>query len=154
MTVRPDRRPGQLTPGWRLLTGISWVLVFIAWSGVWKASRELGVATWWLGPVGEPRPVPVMLIPFVAPGVMVGLTLNNARRIPWYGLAAAAVSVAIGLVDLAYVRRLGFVEVLIGIAGALVSLAGFGGTYRAVPAQAPAATTAPPSDGPVPDPAR
>ena len=99
--------PGQLTLGWRLATAATWILVFVAWSGVWKASRELGIATWWLGPVGEPRPFPVLLLPFVAPGVMVALALNNARRLPWYGLAAAAICIAIGIVDLGYVRRLG-----------------------------------------------
>jgi hypothetical protein len=134
--------PGQLTTGWRLATAATWILVFVAWSLVWKASRDLGIATWWLGPVGAPRPFPILLLPFVAPGVMVALALNNARRVPWYGLAAAAIGVAIGVVDLGYVRRLGLVEILLATCAALVSVASLSGRYRRVAgdvAPAPAA---------------
>ena len=124
---------GQLTPGWRATTAVAWILVFVAWSGVWKASRELGIATWWLGPVGEPQPVPVMLLPFVAPSVLVALALNNARRLPWYGLAASLISAVIGIVDVSYIRRLGYVELLLAAAGAAASVASLSGMYR--PAQ-------------------
>jgi hypothetical protein len=114
----------------------TWVLVFIAWSGVWKASRELGIATWWLGPAGRPRPFPIVLAPFLAPGVVVALALNNARRLPWIGLSAAAVSAAIGVVDLSYIRRLGYVELLLAAAAAAVSIASFTGCTSARPTSA------------------
>jgi hypothetical protein len=131
--VRRGPRPGQLTPLWRVATVATWVLVFVAWTGVWKASRELGVATWWLGPDGDPQPVFVSLLPFVAPLAMVLLALNNVRRLPWYGLAAAAVCAVIGIVDLSYVRRLGVAEIVIAGAGAAVAVGGFGGAYRRAP---------------------
>jgi hypothetical protein len=118
------------------------VLVFVAWSGVWKASRELGVATWWLGPDGDPRPIVVTLLPFVAPLAMVLLALNNVRRLPWYGLAAAAVCAVIGIVDLSYVRRLGIAELVIAGAGAAVAIAGFGGAYRRAPVASPVVSPA------------
>ncbi len=121
---------GQLTPGWRLVTGITWVLTFVAYTGVWKASRELGLSTWWLGPISAPRPVPVTLLPFVAPVVMVVATLNNARRLPFYGLAASLVGAVIGLADLPRVTRLGIVELVIAAAGAVVSVASLAGMYR------------------------
>jgi hypothetical protein len=119
-----------------------WVLAFIAWTGVWKASRELGVATWWLGPDGDPQPVFIMLLPFVPPLVMVLLALNNVRRLPLYGLVAAAASAVIGLIDLSYVRRLAIVELAIAAAGAAVAVAGFAGMYRR-PRPQPAAAAAP-----------
>jgi len=122
---------GQLTFGWRMVTVATWVLVFVAWSGVWKASRELGIATWWLGPVGSPRPFPVLLLPFIAPGVMVALALNNSRRLPWYGLTAAAIGLAIGIADLGYIRRLGYVEIALAACGAAVSVASLSGRFRA-----------------------
>jgi len=114
------------------VTAATWILVFVAWTLVWKASRDLGIATWWLGPVGAPRPFPVLLLPFVAPGVMVALALNNARRLPWYGLTAAAIGIAIGVIDLGYVRRLGLVEILLATCGALVAIASLTGRYRRV----------------------
>ena len=127
-------RPGQLTPGWRLATGAAWIMVFVAYTGAWKVSRELGLATWWLGPISEPQPFFVMLVPFAAPAVMVVLALNNARRLPWYGLTASLVGVAVGLADLDHVRRLAYVELAIAGAAALVSVASFSGLYRAVAA--------------------
>jgi hypothetical protein len=138
-TARPDagadgRRatpsPGQLTRGWRIATGITWGLVFVAFTAVWKSSRELGLSTWWLGPVGEPQPVVVMLLPFVAPVAMLLATLNNVRWLPWAGLVASAGTAVIGIADLDRVLRLGLVEVAIAGAAAAVSVASFGGRYR------------------------
>jgi phosphoglycerol transferase MdoB-like AlkP superfamily enzyme len=127
--VRRFPRPGQLTPWWRLATVATWALVLVAWSGVWKASRELGVAVWWLGPDGDPQPIFIMLLPFVVPLAMIVLALNNVRHLPWYGLAGAALMSVFGFIDLAYVRRFGLVELLIAAAAAAVAVAGFGGTY-------------------------
>ncbi len=121
-------RPGQLTGGWRIVTGVTWGLVFVAFAAVWKVSRELGLSTWWLGPIGEPQPVFVLLLPFVAPVAMVVATLNNARRLPVAGLVASAVTAAIGLGDLDRVLRLGIVELAIAGAAAAVSIASFAGS--------------------------
>jgi hypothetical protein len=141
------RLPGQLTPGWRLTTLATWALAFVAWSGVWKASRELGLATWWLGPISAPRPLVVMLVPFVAPAVMGVLALNNARRLPWLGLGAAAIAAVIGIVDLSYVRRLGIAELVIAAAAGVVSAASLTGMYRAA---APATGADGPAEAPAP----
>ncbi len=134
-TARADGRrdgpvPGQLTRGWRIATGVTWGLVFVAFTAVWKSSRELGLSTWWLGPVGEPQPVVVMLLPFVAPVGMLLATFNNVRWLPWAGLVASAGTAAIGIADLDRVLRLGLVEVAIAGAAAAVSVASFGGRYR------------------------
>ena len=110
-----------------------WVLMFVAYTGIWKASRELGLSTWWLGPVGAPQPIPILLLPFVAPAVMVVLALNNTRRLPFAGLVAGACGALIGLADLGRVTRLGILELAIAGAGVAVSVAGFGGTYRSAP---------------------
>ncbi len=123
-------RPGQLTGGWRIVTAVTWGLVFVAFAGVWKVSRELGLSTWWLGPIGEPQPVFVLLLPFVAPVAMVVATLNHVRWLPIAGLVASAVTAAIGLGDLDRVLRLGVVELAIAGAAAAVSIASFAGMYR------------------------
>jgi hypothetical protein len=120
---------GQLTPGWRVTTGLVWAMVFVAMIAVWKTSRELGLSTWWLGPLGEPAPWFVTLLPFVPPAAMVVLTMNNAVWMPWGGLAAAGALGAIGAADLGRVPRLGVVELAIAGAGALVAVAGFAGRY-------------------------
>jgi hypothetical protein len=116
---------------------VTWGLVFVAFAGVWKVSRELGLATWWLGPIGEPEPVFVLLIPFVAPAVMVIAALNNARRLPVAGLVASAVTAAIAVADLDEVFRLALVELAIAGAAAAVSIASFAGLYRSVRQEGP-----------------
>jgi hypothetical protein len=127
-------------------TGVTWVLVIVALTGVWNASRELGVALWWLGPDGEPQPVFITLLPFLAPLVMIVLVLNNVRLLPWFGLAAAIVTSIFGFIDLGYVRRLGLVELVIAAAGAAVAVAGFGGTYARARDTAPSTTVAAPAE--------
>jgi hypothetical protein len=121
-------------------TTATWVLVIVAFIGVWNTSRQLGVALWWLGPDGEPQPAFIVLLPFVAPLVVIVLALNNIRHLPWFGLASAAATSVFGFVDLGYVRRLGLVELLIAAAGAAVAGAGFGGTYARASDTAPAAS--------------
>jgi hypothetical protein len=119
-----------LTGGWRIVTAVTWGLVFIAFAAVWKVSRELGLSTWWLGPIGEPQPVFVLLLPFVAPVAMVVATLNHTRWLPIAGLVASAVTAAVGLGDLDRVLRLAIVELAIAGAAAAVSIASFAGLYR------------------------
>jgi hypothetical protein len=147
--VRRPPAPGQLTLWWRVATAATWVLVIAAFIGVWNTSRQLGVALWWLGPDGEPQPFFITLLPFVSPLVMIVLALNNVRHLPWFGLAAAAVTSVFGFIDLGYVRRLGVVELVVAGAGAAVAIAGFGGTYARSDAAEPIpAVTAPAPAGP------
>jgi hypothetical protein len=125
--------PGHLTSGWRVVTGTVWGLAFVCFIAVWKTSRELGVHTWWLGPAGEPAAWPVSLLPFVGPIAMIVLAVNNVRWIPWFGLAATAASALVAVPDVAKAPRLAVVEFSIATAGALASIAGLSGRYRAVP---------------------
>lgn len=121
---------GQLTPTWRLLTGLAWVMVFVSFTGAWNVSRQLGLGTWWLGPVSQPRPLYISVIPFLPSVVMLVLMLNDTRRLPVYGLVASVAVAAVGIGDLDEVRRLGVVEIVIGAAAALVTIASFSGMYR------------------------
>lgn len=122
---------GQLTNGWRFVTGLTWGLVIVAYVAVWKTSRELGLSTWWLGPFGDPQTPFVTMLPFIPPLVMVLLAVNNSRWLPRAGLGAAAVLAVIAVLDLGKVPRLALVELAIAGAGALISVASTAGRYRA-----------------------
>ena len=39
-------RVGELTPAWRITVILTWVGAFLAYLAVWKASEEIGIATW------------------------------------------------------------------------------------------------------------
>jgi hypothetical protein len=126
-----DPVAGQLTNGWRLVTGLTWALVIVAYVAVWKTSREVGLNTWWLGPLGDPQPAFVTMLPFVPPLVMLLLVVNNSRLVPWAGLAAAGSLAGIAVFDFGTVPRLAIVELAIAAAGALISVACLAGRYRA-----------------------
>ena len=133
--VRLARTPraGELTGGWRLVTCLTWMLVVVALGCVWKTSDQLGLSTWWLGPRGEPRSLVVQLLPFVPAVLMVLAAINHIRYLPWLGLVASGLVVLTGLFDLARFTGLGVLEIAIGVAAALVSLASLAGMDRADP---------------------
>lgn len=122
--------PGQLTVGWRITTAIVWGLVFVGYIAVWKTSRELGLNTWWLGPIGDPAGWWVSMLPFLPPLAMILLAVNNAKGLPWFGLGAAAWCAVVALFDLGLVFRLALVELAIAAAGALAAIGSISGRLR------------------------
>lgn len=108
----------------------AWVGVFVAYMAVWKASVELGIATWWLGPRSDPQPVLVRLVPFIVTAVFGILATYNVPRLPLIGLVGAAALAAIAVPDLSRSTGLATVEFAIAGAAALVSAASFTGMYR------------------------
>ena len=130
--VRTARTPraGELTGGWRAVTGLTWMLVVVALGCVWKTSDQLGLSTWWLGPRGEPHSIVIQLLPFVPAVLMVLAAINHLRYLPWYGLAASSLIVLTGVFDVVRFTGLGLLEIAIGIAAAVVSLVSLTGMYR------------------------
>jgi hypothetical protein len=127
-------RPGQLVPAWRVALTACWVGAFAGFAAVWKASEEIGIATWWLGPRSDPQPLLVTLIPFaitIAAGVSVAYNLPQAV---WISLAASAGCALLAVFDVSRSGGLALVELAIAAATALVGLAAFSGRYRLAPA--------------------
>ena len=108
----------------------TWVGVFVAYLAVWKASEELGIATWWLGPRSNPQPIVIRLVPFVVTAVFGVLASYNLRRLPTIGLVGAVVLAGIAAPDLSRSSGLATIEFTIAGAVALVSAASFTGMYR------------------------
>ncbi len=108
----------------------AWVGVFTAYLAVWKASEEIGIATWWLGPRSNPQPVVIRLVPYIVTAFFGILASYNVPRMPVIGLIGSAVLTAIAVPDLS--RSAGLAGIELAIAGAvlLVSAASFTGTYR------------------------
>jgi hypothetical protein len=123
-------RAGELTGGWRAVTGLTWMLVVVALGCVWKTSDQLGLSTWWLGPRGEPNSIIVQLLPFIAPVLMLLAAFNHVRYLPWFGLVASGMVTLVGVFDVVRFRGLGLLEIAIGAAAAVVSLVSLTGMYR------------------------
>jgi hypothetical protein len=110
---------------------LAWVGAFLGFMAVWKASDELGIATWWLGPRSNPQPLWIRLIPFAVCAVFGMLASLHVRRLPWLGLLGAALLAAVAVPDLTRIVGLAVTEFLIAGAVAVVSLAALTGMYRA-----------------------
>ena len=136
--VRRARTPraGELTAGWRLVTGVTWMLVVVGLGCVWKTSDQLGLSTWWLGPRGEPHSIVIQMLPFVPAVLMVLAAINHVRYLPWFGLLASILIVLMGVFDIVRFTGLGALEVAIGVAAAVVSLVSLAGMYRNDPSVA------------------
>jgi len=132
---RPPR-PGELTFAWRVALVVTWVGAALAYMAVWKASEEIGIGTWWLGPRSTPQPVVVRLVPFAVTAAFAILAGYNVRRMPWISLIGAAVLAGFAAADLSRSTGLAVAEFAIAGAVAVVSLAALTGTYRTAPASA------------------
>lgn len=146
----PVVHAGELETAWRAVLAACWVGVFFAFAAVWKASEEIGIATWWLGPRSDPQPLLVRVSPF-ALSLAIGLVvIYNRREAVWVSLGGAAVIALLATLDLSRSTGLAVVEYAIAGAAALVTAASFSGRYRAVTRPAEGAS---PTDGSVePDP--
>ena len=109
----------------------TWVGVFVGYLAVWKASEELGITTWWLGPRSSPQPVFMRLIPFFVAAVFGMIASYNVRHGPVFGLIGGVVLASIAIPDLSRSTGLATIEFAIAGAALLVSLVSFTGTYRA-----------------------
>lgn len=123
-----DPMSGHLTPGWSILFALGWAGVGAGMAGVWRASWQLGLPTWWLAP-GTLRPFTTTLA-MAAPITLVIASLRRVRWLPWLGIVGAVVVGAIALGDAARVPRLAVAEAVLAVAGLLISLAALAGIER------------------------
>jgi hypothetical protein len=118
---------------WTIAVVVTWAMVFMSYMAVWKASEELGIGTWWLGPRSDPQPIVVNLIPFVIVAV-VGIAAGiRFRHLPWISVAGSAALILVAIPDLSRSTGLAVVEFTIAGAAMIVSLASVTGRYRADP---------------------
>ncbi len=115
---------------------IAWVGAFLAYMGVWKASEEIGIATWWLGPRSNPQPIWVRLVPFAIIAVVGILASYNVRRLPWISLGGSIALAVIAAGDISRSGGLATIEFAIAGSVALVSLGSFSGVCRAAASDA------------------
>lgn len=123
-------RAGELDVLWRTVLAACWIGVFFAFAAVWKASEEIGIATWWLGPRSDPQPPLIRLSPFIL-ALAVGLiVISNRREAVWVSYGGAVVIGVLAALDVSRSGGLALVEFAIAGAVLLVTTASFAGRYR------------------------
>ena len=128
--VPRPRRPGALTHGWSTTFWIAWAAAAGGFAAVWYSARVTGFATWWLGPETAPRLILVSILPFLAPLALAIAGFVGARRLPWWGIAGAAVTALVAWGDVGRVNGYAAAEFALALGGLLVSLAAFAGVLR------------------------
>jgi len=126
------KRPGQLTPAWRMVFGFGWAGIIIGYAAVWETSRGIGLSTWWLGADAEPRWLLVQLVPFYGPILVAVAAVLNWRYAPYLGIGVSALGAVIAAADLDRVQWLAVVEFVLAGAGLCISVAALAGMYRPV----------------------
>ena len=59
--------------------------------------------------------------------LLIAAAVRSMRRLPWLGLAGAAVMIAIAAFDVGRFTGLALIQIVLAVAGALVSVAAFAG---------------------------
>ncbi len=145
-------RPGDLTTSWRLMLGLGWLSAFFVYAGVWQASVQIGIGTWWIGPRAQPTNTVVKLIPFfltLSLGLLVAYNVRWIVRWSTVGVAAAAL---ISIPDFSRSTSLGVAEAIIAGLLGMITLASLSGRYRVADQQQATASTSRPEPAPL-DPA-
>ena len=140
---RREPRALELTPAWRTAYTVGWLCALLGMASVWKSSRTLGLATWWLGPSADPQLLVVSLLPFAAPIALVIASMRNVRYLPHAGVVGGLALLGVGAGDLGRFTGLATAELAIGGAALLVSIASFAGLYRRADTADPAAAHEP-----------
>ena len=91
---RAPRGPGELTGGWRLVTGVTWMLVVVGARlrvEDERSARPVDVVA--RAARANRNSIVVQLLPFVPAVLMVLAAINHVRHLPWFGLAASGLIV-------------------------------------------------------------
>ena len=130
---------------------MAWAGAFLGYMAVWKASEEMGIGTWWLGPRSNPQPVVIRLIPFVVTTTFGAISSFGFRHVSLISLGGAVVLGVIAVPDFSRSVGLALVEVAIAVAVGLVAAVSLTGRYRAPRSHVPTRPQFVPSDDIRPD---
>jgi len=150
-SIGAGARPGDLSGSWRVMLGLAWVTAFFCYAGIWQASVQIGIGTWWVGPRAQPTHVAVKLIPFVLTLAMGLLVVYNVKSLVRWSAAGVVGAALVSLPDFSRSVGLGVAEAIIAGLLGLVTVASLSGRYRAAPSIEP--LSAPPPSRQPPEPA-
>jgi len=131
-----------------MMLGLAWTAAFFAYAGVWQASVQIGIGTWWIGPRAQPTNLAIRLIPFFLSLAMGLLIAYDARRIVRWSAVGVAVAALIAVPDFSRSVGLGAIEAVIAGLLGVITLASLSGRYRAAEPQSATSTASTPEPAP------
>lgn len=112
------------------MLAVTWAAAFFAFAGVWKASVEIGIATWWIGPRSADQPIVVQILPFVLCVGVAVLAIYNVPRVALLSCSATVFVAAIAAFDISRSGGLAAIEFAVAALLLLVSIGSLAGTAR------------------------
>lgn len=117
-----------------MMLGLGWIAAFFAYAGVWQASVQIGIGTWWIGPRAQPSPLPIRLVPFVLCLAVSLLVVYNVRWVVRWSAIGVVGAAAVSIPDFSRTVGLGSAEALIAVMLGIITLSALSGRYRVLPA--------------------
>lgn len=113
------------------MLGLGWLAAFFAYAGIWQASVQIGIGTWWIGPRAQPTPILIRLIPFYLALVVGLLIVYNVKWVVRWSAVGVLGMALIAIPDFSRSIGLGVAEAAIAGMLAVITLASLTGRYRA-----------------------
>ena len=123
-------QPGQLTFVYRWVVVVFWLAIVAGLGVVAGGSEVIGRQVWWLGDDNRRAPFFFIVLPAVAPIVTMLAAINNRRWVPYASAVATLTTLLTAFGDRHRSPGAALVELALGIAGLLVTVASFSGRYR------------------------
>lgn len=112
-----------------------WIGFLTGFGAVLQAGRDVGISPWWAGPESDPRGPLILVAPFILGLITLILAIRNHRLACWVGLAASIVAMAIAVKDGNRYLGLGQAQMVIAVAGLIVTIAAMSGRMRKAASQ-------------------
>ncbi|MEY3977534.1 MAG: hypothetical protein RLZZ284_390 [Actinomycetota bacterium] len=110
------------TRPWRVLATISWVGVLVCQLAVAITSRNIGKATWWLGPESNPQPIVLWALPFFITVAALVATQRPGRLSVVVHLVCVALLVVVAALDVSGTPGVATVEFVIAFVALLITV--------------------------------
>ncbi|MGA1320490.1 MAG: hypothetical protein ACO3Z0_01665 [Ilumatobacteraceae bacterium] len=110
------------TRPWRALATISWVGVLVCQLAVAITSRNIGKATWWLGPESNPQPLVVWALPFFITVAALVATQRPGRLSIVVHLVCVVLLVVVAALDVRNTPGVATVEFVVAFAALLITV--------------------------------
>ncbi|MFM8003089.1 MAG: hypothetical protein ACKPAJ_11850 [Actinomycetota bacterium] len=125
-------RVGSLTPAWKFALVATQLLILVSLVLLGISALTVGKPTWWLAATDNNLMAVLVVVPFLAPSLVILAAARASHLAPLAGLLATAVLAATSVVDISRTTGIALGEAILAGCTALTAIAVFAGRRRAI----------------------
>jgi len=125
-------RAGSLTPSWKFALIATQMLILASLLMLGVSASTVGKPTWWLASTDNDLLAVLVVVPFLAPTVVIFVAARASHLAPVAGLFATALLAATSVVDISRTPGIALGEAILAGCTALTTIAVFAGRRRVV----------------------